>query len=125
MSLNKKIRTLVKIMLLPSLAGFLLSVNFINTDVDTEIALISVFCGCIFQSPLNIGKLIKAFSPVILFAVIFGSYIYSDLTKSGIYSVVRYKNRTVFLFKKLLKLFACAIIYSAFFCIDCCDFCQL
>lgn len=115
MSLNGKIKSFVKIMLLPFVAGFLLSVNFIKTDIDTEISLISVFCGCIFQNPLNIGKLVKAFSPVILFAVLFGSYIYSDLTKSGIYLVVRYKNRVMFLIKKFLKLFACAVIYSVFF----------
>ena len=115
MSLNARIRTLIKVMLLPFVAGFLLSVNFIGTEIDAEISFISVFCGCIFPNPLNIGKLIKAFSPVILFTVIYGNYIYSDLCKSGIYSIVRYKNRVVFLIKKLIKLFFIAVSYSLFF----------
>lgn len=115
MNLNLKLKTIMKIVILPFIAGVLLSVRFIKNEIDAEISLISVFCGCIFPNPLNIGKLIKVFSPVVLFAVVFGNYIYSDLLKSGIYSIIRYKNRVVFFIKKLLKLFFSAVIYSAFF----------
>lgn len=115
MSLNKKIKTLIKIVLLPFLAGVLLSLESINTDVEIEISLCSIFCGFVMQKTGYIGELVKAFSPVILFTILFEGYIYSNLTRSGIYSIIRYKNRIVFVVKMILKLIFCAFFYSAFF----------
>lgn len=115
MSLNKKIKDLIKIVLLPFLAGVLLSFGLINNDLQIEISLCSVFCGFVMQKTGYIGELIRAFSPVILFTILFGSYIYSNLTRSGIYSIIRHKNRIAFVVKMLLKLFCCAFFYSAFF----------
>ena len=50
-----------------------------------------------------------------VFTILFGNYVYSDLCKSGIYSVVRYKSRMTFFIKKLVRLMLSAAAFSLFY----------
>lgn len=110
-----KIKRILTLTLLPLVCGILLSLENLKTDRPFTDSLITTFCGYIHPKSSYIGLLLRSMSPVLIFTILFGNYVYTDMTKNGVYIMVRYKKRSTFYLKKSAGLIACTLVYSAFF----------
>lgn len=70
-----------------------------------------IFHGLYMREP-DITILLNAMMPIILFSVLYGSFIYDDLQGTGIYYFIRYQRRATWFCKKVTRLLWCAFVFQ-------------
>jgi len=108
-----KFKYILKLIFIPLFISFLISLNFKNSGSCDKVLAVFVFNGNIIPQISNIGSVLKTLSPIIIFCIITGDYFYRFMTKTNVYSFIRYDSRNIFAIHKIIKHLSITFIFSA------------
>lgn len=110
-----RVRSILILTLLPFVCGILSTKGSVIGEMQFTEAILKVFCGYATPRSESVIELLRSLSPILIFAILFGNYVYNDMTNSGMYIMVRYKKRAVFCLKKSIGMVLFSAVYSVFF----------
>ncbi len=96
---------------------FLLRLSYITMPEKTEQPFFDSFINGMFGCSKTIedtrfNQMLTGLAFILLFFILFGTYIYNDLRISSIYAFTRVNNKSYWILKKILSLFVFALSYS-------------